>query len=244
MWFNLGAYQIDPQAPRGICAIVDVTPTGNDDSRVVKNLFKDMNFIVKVRSGRLTGKEMRREFEKYSRMDHTNFYCFVGIILVNTNGNRIRGTDNEAVNLESLVQAFCLNPTLKNKPKIFIVQKYKGNNRRQSLETSISQHQQDNKQPPRSPPNFLKSFPDLDTSDVLVCQVTTGRGLQRSFLSAYACISKNNDACNSIPLPKLLEDAEDYYREYLRSTVPPHVNGFQVDTCDQLIHDLYLPLTG
>ncbi len=205
-----------------------------------------MNFIVKVHSGRLTGKEMREEFEKYSRVDHTNFYCFVGIILVNTSDNRIRGVDNEAVNLESLVQAFCLNPTLKEKPKIFIVQKYKGNNRRQSPDTSSetsSVRQQDNKQPV-NPPNFLKSFPDLDTSDVLVCQVTTGRGLQMSFLSVYAHVSRKNAACNSVPLPMILEKAEGLYREYLRSTVPSHVNCFKVNTYDQLIHDLYLPFTG
>lgn len=56
----VGAYQIDPQLPRGFCAIVDITATGNGDCTYVNSLFKDMNFIVKVHSGRLTGRRLEK----------------------------------------------------------------------------------------------------------------------------------------------------------------------------------------
>ncbi len=167
--------------------------------------------------------------------------------MVDATDNRICGVDEKAVNLESLVEAFCLNSTLSNKPKIFLVQK----NRRICPQSQAKQH--DDNQPllkcyRSSSVLNQKSFPDLDTaSDVLVCKITSystaDRDIQTSFLREYERVSRKE--ANFLSLPAILKKAEDNYRDHLRIIMPSQEHaGLELSTYDQLVHDLYLTFTG
>ena len=146
---------------------------------------------------RLTGVEIKNTFEQYSRIDHTNFYCFVGIILAPIdNDGRICGSDDDQpVDTNAILGDFCSNVTLKNKPKVFIVQKYKHHNQQQHVNEIL--------------------FP-RDATDLLVCSITssvTSSVETMPFLRQYENITKAK--ADSTPMVEILQESKELYENQI-----------------------------
>ncbi len=220
---HIEAYTIHETEPRGICVVIDGTSNNSQaqlDTTRVNRTFRALNFIVQTHKG-LTGAEIKKTFEKYSRIDHTNFYCFVAIVLAPADSNgHICGSDGEQVDLTPLLEAFCSDPTLNGKPKIFLLQKYQ--------QQQQQQHQQEIE--------FSK-----DANDLLFCSMTSaGLTAQTTFFRLYENITmmKADDTQMSI----ILKEAHEAYVNYIQSNQLDIV--FEFDMLDKLSHELYLTLEG
>ncbi|KAJ7384116.1 hypothetical protein OS493_023440 [Desmophyllum pertusum] len=103
-------------------------PGAEADERNLKNLFKDLSFRVIVKKD-LKKHEIERVAQKYGAVDHSKFDAFV-FILMSHGGDRdcILGVDGRETTLKNLMFEFrgskC--PSLKNKPKVIIIQTCRG----------------------------------------------------------------------------------------------------------------------
>ncbi|XP_055958391.1 caspase-3 [Patella vulgata] len=135
-------------APRGYLLVInnkhfpandegqDMTRQGSDiDVAAIQVLFKQLNFTVDVRSD-LTAQEMRETLVEYSQMNHTQYDCFICIIASHGDDGGIVCTDRHTIPHDEVYEYFdhehC--PTLKNKPKIFLIQACFGGKEERSSE--------------------------------------------------------------------------------------------------------------
>ena len=99
-----------------------------EDERNLKQLFKDLFFKVVVERD-LTKHQMEDVAEKYGAKDHSAFDSFV-MIVMSHGGDRdcILGVDGRETSVKNLMVEFkgrkC--PSLKEKPKVFIIQTCRG----------------------------------------------------------------------------------------------------------------------
>lgn len=111
----------------------DVERTGSmHDVKNLGDLFDNLNFTCRVRNN-LTRSEMLDVLKDTSEKDFSRFDCFVCVILSHGSKAGIHGTDDEVINLEAITASFRRDecPTLEGKPKIFMIQACRGNQRDQ-----------------------------------------------------------------------------------------------------------------
>ena len=124
--------------PRGYCVIINNVnfwdssnnrPGAEKDESSLNQIFDDLLFTVIVERD-LTKHEMENVAEKYgSHTDHSTFNAFVMIVMSHgRDGDRILGVDGRETTVKDLMVEFqetkC--PSLKKKPKVFIIQACRG----------------------------------------------------------------------------------------------------------------------
>lgn len=76
----------------------------------------------------LEAKQIFAKVNEYSKKDHSNMDCFVCFILSHGEKGKIKGVDNELVNIKDLLSCFSGSncPSLAGKPKLFFIQACQG----------------------------------------------------------------------------------------------------------------------
>ncbi|NXS28734.1 CASP8 protein, partial [Pomatostomus ruficeps] len=161
--------------PHGYCLILNnhifKNPRYNregtvQDGEAVKRVFKWLQFET-VEYMDLEGKKIYETVKEYSKKDHRNMDCFVCFILSHGEKDKIKGVDDEYVNIEDLVSFFTGTncPSLAGKPKVFIIQACQGSVGHPSVtvEADSSGHLQVDATP-------LTSIPDK--ADILIGMAT------------------------------------------------------------------------
>ncbi|NXA90851.1 CASP8 protein, partial [Melanocharis versteri] len=129
--------------PHGYCLILNNhifrNPHHNragtlQDGEAVKSVFKWLQFET-VEHMNLEGKKIYETVKEYSKKDHRNMDCFVCFIFSHGEKDKIKGVDDECVNIEDLVSCFTGTncPSLAGKPKVFIIQACQGSLRHPSV---------------------------------------------------------------------------------------------------------------
>ncbi|NWI61529.1 CASP8 protein, partial [Calyptomena viridis] len=97
------------------------------DGEAVKCVFKWLQFET-VEHMDLEAKEIYEKVKEYSQRDHRNMDCFVCFIFSHGEKDKIKGIDDEFVNIKDLVSCFSGSncPTLAGKPKLFFIQACQG----------------------------------------------------------------------------------------------------------------------
>jgi hypothetical protein len=94
----------------------------------LKELFEDqLRFNVKIHRD-TSADEMRRLMREYGHLDYTNDSCVFCFVMSHGDRGLIISTDNFKIYLEEFLDSFKENTSLKNKPKVFIIQACRGNN--------------------------------------------------------------------------------------------------------------------
>ncbi|NXM21552.1 CASP8 protein, partial [Ploceus nigricollis] len=161
--------------PHGYCLILNnyifKNPLYNregtlQDGEAVKRVFKWLQFET-VEYMDLEGKKIYETVKEYSKKDHRNMDCFVCFIFSHGEKDKIKGVDDECVNIEDLVSCFTGTncPSLAGKPKVFIIQACQGSVRHPSVavESDSSGHLEVDASP-------LTSIPDK--ADILIGMAT------------------------------------------------------------------------
>ncbi|NXK91309.1 CASP8 protein, partial [Formicarius rufipectus] len=113
--------------PRGYCVILNNLHYNRKrmvkDGEAVKRVFKWLQFET-VEHMDLEAQEIYQKVKEYSERDHRNMDCFVCFIFSHGEKDKIKGVDDEFVNIKDLV--FCFSesncPSLAGKPKVFFIQ--------------------------------------------------------------------------------------------------------------------------
>lgn len=76
----------------------------------------------------LEAKKIYETVKEYSKKNHSNMDCFVCFILSHGEKDKIKGTDDEFVNIKDLLTCFSGSncPSLAGKPKLFFIQACQG----------------------------------------------------------------------------------------------------------------------
>ncbi|NXL74821.1 CASP8 protein, partial [Leptocoma aspasia] len=161
--------------PHGYCLILNnhifKNPCDNregtlQDGEAVKKVFKWLQFET-VEYMDLEGKKIYETVKEYSKKDHRNMDCFVCFIFSHGEKYKIKGVDDEYVNIEDLVSCFTGTncPSLAGKPKVFIIQACQGSVHHPSVavEADSSGHLEVDASP-------LTSIPDK--ADILIGMAT------------------------------------------------------------------------
>ena len=109
----------------------DVERTGsNDDVRNLKDLFGDFGFRSRVQDSQ-AGSEMLLLLEETAEKYFPRYDCFVCVVLSHGSKDGIYETDEETINIEAITSLFRRDecPSLEGKPKIFLIQACRGNQR-------------------------------------------------------------------------------------------------------------------
>ena len=74
----------------------------------------------------LEAKQIFAKVNEYSKKDHSNMDCFVCFILSHGEKGKIKGVDNELVNIKDLLSCFSGSncPSLAGNPKLFFISLY------------------------------------------------------------------------------------------------------------------------
>ncbi|NWU41547.1 CASP8 protein, partial [Hylia prasina] len=122
--------------PHGYCLILNnyifKNPRYNregtlQDGEAVKRVFTWLQFEA-VEYMNLEGKQIYDTVKEYSKKNHRNMDCFVCFIFSHGEKGKIKGVDDQCVNIEDLVSCFTGTncPSLAGKPKVFIIQACQG----------------------------------------------------------------------------------------------------------------------
>ena len=134
---GLARYETKSQGRRGLCLIINnknflnanAIRTGCEyDEEELKKLFEDLNFTVTVKND-LEWDEMKKVARQFAEEDHNEFDAFVFIIM--SHGGEmdlIQGIAGGTISIGNLMLEFTSTrcPTLKDKPKLFIIQSCRG----------------------------------------------------------------------------------------------------------------------
>ncbi|NWU75538.1 CASP8 protein, partial [Onychorhynchus coronatus] len=157
--------------PHGYCVILNNYIFNNPhynrkgtvkDGEAVKRVFEWLQFET-VEHMDLEAKEIYEKVKEYSKRDHRNMDCFVCFIFSHGEKHKIKGIDDEFVNIKDLVSCFSGSncPSLAGKPKVFFIQACQGSVGHPAVpvEADFSGHLEMDATP-------LTSIPDL--ADILV----------------------------------------------------------------------------
>ena len=135
---SLSRYDEENKKCRGYCVIINnLKFQGNDgayregseqDEERLRNLFKSRQFEVIIRRN-LEENQIERVAQEYGGKNHDKFVAFVLIVLSHGGyPDCIMGVDNKMTSVERLMNEFQAHrcPSLKGKPKIFIIQTSRG----------------------------------------------------------------------------------------------------------------------
>ena len=133
---QLNRYEIN-RTPHGYCIIINNLKFEDErmdrhgarkDEDSLKRLFTDLKFKVVIERD-LDKHEIERVAERFAKKDHREFGAFV-FILMSHGGNRdcILGVQGRRTSVENLMVEFQARncPSLKGKPKVFIIQTCRG----------------------------------------------------------------------------------------------------------------------
>ncbi|NXN86755.1 CASP8 protein, partial [Bombycilla garrulus] len=161
--------------PHGYCLILNnhifKNPCYNregtlQDGEAVKKVFKWLQFET-VEYMDLEGKKLYETVKEYSKKDHRNMDCFVCFVFSHGEKDKIKGVDDEYVNIDDIVSCFTGTncPSLAGKPKVFIIQACQGSVRHPSVtvQADSSGHLEVDASP-------LTSIPDK--ADILIGMAT------------------------------------------------------------------------
>ncbi|NWI00811.1 CASP8 protein, partial [Tichodroma muraria] len=178
--------------PHGYCLILNnhifKNPLHNregtlQDGEAVKKVFKWLQFET-VEYMDLEGKKIYETVKEYSKKDHRNMDCFVCFIFSHGEKDKIKGVDDECINIEDLVSCFTGTncPSLAGKPKVFIIQACQGSVRHPSVtvESDSSGHLEVDASP-------LTSIPDK--ADILIGMSTVEDYLSFRHPASTMCFS-------------------------------------------------------
>ncbi|XP_027735922.1 caspase-8-like [Empidonax traillii] len=157
--------------PHGYCVILNNHIFNNPkqnrkgtvkDGEAVKRVFKWLQFET-VEHMDLEAKEIFEKVKEYSKRDHRNMDCFVCFIFSHGEKRKIKGIDDEFVNIKDLVSCFSGSncPSLAGKPKVFFIQACQGSvgHPAVAVEADFSGH-------PETDATPSTSIPDL--ADILI----------------------------------------------------------------------------
>uniref|UniRef100_A0A8B9NU80 Caspase-8 n=1 Tax=Apteryx owenii TaxID=8824 RepID=A0A8B9NU80_APTOW len=122
--------------PHGYCVILNnyifknpyETREGTvKDGEALKRVFKWLQFET-VEYMDLEANQMYAKVKEYSKKDHSNMDCFVCVILSHGEKDKIKGIDQEFINIKDLLSCFSGSncPSLAGKPKLFFIQACQG----------------------------------------------------------------------------------------------------------------------
>jgi len=129
-------YELEKR-PRGYCVIINNVkfwkrahdrPGSEEDERSLKQIFDELFFTVIIERD-LKKRDMEDVAEKYGAEDHTKFDAFVMIVMSHGgDGDCILGVDGRETSVKNLMVEFQESncPSLKKKPKVFIIQTCRG----------------------------------------------------------------------------------------------------------------------
>lgn len=127
--------------PRGHCIIINNVDFkvdhlsrrgGSDkDAEALKQVFGDLLKLRCCIKHNLTAQQIRETLAEFRDVDHSGYSCLVAAILSHGDRNGILGVDGESVTVEKITSYFVASECqeLMNKPKIFIFQACRGNQR-------------------------------------------------------------------------------------------------------------------
>ena len=125
-------YVMHTSHPRGICLLINNVPKLEVVEEKLKNLFKFLSFDVVIKR-RLQRDEVFNLAKKFAKKNHTHFDTFVVIFLsVSDQCNKISCADGRNASLEHFMEEFTASrcPSLRGKPKLFFVQRFRGTSSR------------------------------------------------------------------------------------------------------------------
>ncbi|PIK55213.1 putative caspase-3 isoform X1 [Apostichopus japonicus] len=114
----------------------------NKDCEAIENLFRDqLGFVVKKKQN-LNLEEMKQLYCLQEKEDHTNYSCFVSVILSHGEREGVCGVDYnkdqpEVLRTEDFVDVMDHCPTLRGKPKVFFTQACRGTNINKQTTTQL-----------------------------------------------------------------------------------------------------------
>ncbi|NXE45577.1 CASP8 protein, partial [Casuarius casuarius] len=122
--------------PHGYCVILNnyIFKNPNEtregtvkDGEALRRVFKWLQFET-VEYMDLEANQMYAKVKEYSKKDHSNMDCFVCFILSHGEKDKIKGIDQEFVNIKDLLSCFSGSncPSLAGKPKLFFIQACQG----------------------------------------------------------------------------------------------------------------------
>ena len=170
-------YVMHTSHPRGICLLINNVPKLEVIEEKLKNLFKFLSFDVVIKR-RLQRDEVYNLAKKFAKKNHTHFDTFVVIFLsVSDQCNKISCADGRNASLEHFMEEFTASrcPSLRGKPKLFFVQRFRGTSSTVNDECSIfasgSSAEKDAVWLPYIPTSEEDSCPE--EADFLVVSVTS-----------------------------------------------------------------------
>ncbi|NXW82949.1 CASP8 protein, partial [Alopecoenas beccarii] len=122
--------------PHGYCVILNNYNFKNlsqvrkgtlEDGEAVKEVFTWLEFKT-VEHMNLEADQIHAKVEEYSKKDHSNMDCFVCFILSHGEKDKVKGVDDELVDIKDLLSCFSGSncPSLVGKPKLFFIQACQG----------------------------------------------------------------------------------------------------------------------
>ncbi|NWR37787.1 CASP8 protein, partial [Tachuris rubrigastra] len=161
--------------PHGYCVILNNFIFNNPcfnregtlkDGEAVKRVFKWLQFET-VEHMDLEAKEIYEKVKEYSKRDHRNMDCFVCFIFSHGEKHKIKGIDDEFVNIKDLVSCFSGSncPSLAGKPKVFFIQACQGSVGHPAVpvEADFSGHLETDATPPTSIPDLADILLGMST---------------------------------------------------------------------------------
>ena len=121
-------YVMHTSRPRGICLLINNVPNLVVVEEKLMNLFKFLSFNVVIKK-RLQRDEVYDLAKTFAKENHTDFDTFVVIFLsVSDQRNKISCADDRNASLEHFMEEFTASrcPSLRGKPKLFFVQRFRG----------------------------------------------------------------------------------------------------------------------
>ncbi|NXX27933.1 CASP8 protein, partial [Nicator chloris] len=217
--------------PHGYCLILNnhifKNPHYNregtlQDGEAVKRVFKWLQFETAEHLN-LEGKKIYETVKEYSKKVHRDMDCFVCFIFSHGEKDKIKGVDDECVNIEDLVSCFTGTkcPALAGKPKVFFIQACQGCVRHPSVtvEPDSSGHLEVDASP-------LTSIPDK--ADILIGMATV-----------EDCLAFRSPETGSVYIQSLCEKMELLCPQGMDLTtilteVNNEVAGKELDGCKQM----------
>lgn len=118
---------------QGVCVIFNneffthpsfKTRSGTEvDARYIEQVFRSLDFQIECHNN-LTSDQMHRQFQLLQNHDYTNNYCLFIFILSHGHLEGVYGTDGGDIAIEHIQRMFSTAncPSLKDKPKVFVIQ--------------------------------------------------------------------------------------------------------------------------
>ena len=174
------------ESPCGICLIISNETFGklekrtgtHVDEKSLEETFEWLDFNVDIQRN-LTAREMCDKLLEVAKMNHEKYDAFVCCILTHGGSNeKLYGTDNEPLTVTDIKSIFADKkcPSLKEKPKIFLLQACRGKDSDSGLICSPTDEKEKNvstKTPTESEENQI--LPPVD-DDLQSCDCDLAQG--------------------------------------------------------------------